>query len=380
MNIFIESGPMFGQRTGVGQYTKHLTEALVKLDQGNHYTLFSFLFLGRRAQLPIATTANLSYRFVRFIPGRVYNRLRKYHLAPPIDLLLLRRPDLVFYPNFMRYPLALGEPSILVVHDLAFKLFPDFIEAKNLKDLENNLGRSIRRASAVVAVSENTKRDIIKFYGTPDEKISVVPPAIDHEHFRPRSEEEIVAVRKKYGLPENYVLYTGTLEPRKNVVGILDAYRQLPEELREKHALVLAGGKGWRDDAIQNHLGELKQKHQIFLPGYIDDTDLPALYSGASAFVFPTFYEGFGIPPLEAMACGVPVVTSGNSSLPEVIGEAGLTADPHDPAQIGAQVQKVLTDPSLANQLKESGLARAKEFTWDSSAREILKVVKQVTS
>jgi glycosyltransferase involved in cell wall biosynthesis len=183
-------------------------------------------------------------------------------------------------------------------------------------------------------------------------------------------------VLARHGIAKPYILFTSTIEPRKNILGLLEAYAALPQELRTSHGLVLVGGKGWLDSQIHRRLGELRHL-DIRLTGYVEDRDLPALYSGASVFVYPSFYEGFGMPPLEAMACGVPVVTSRNSSLPEVVGDAGILIDPGDPAAITQAICEVLGSPARAADLSRRGLERSRAFRWDESARRLAAVFEE---
>ncbi|MGA2572547.1 MAG: glycosyltransferase family 1 protein [Terracidiphilus sp.] len=241
--------------------------------------------------------------------------------------------------------------------------------------------RSIKRAARILAVSEHTKADIIKYYDIPADKISVIYNAVDHSEYYPRPAKEVSAVRSKYKLPAKYILFTGTIEPRKNVEGILGAYAALDEQVKKDHGLVLAGGKGWNDEPIRQAIDKLKSAgEKIICTGYVPDEDLPALFSGASLFVYPSFYEGFGIPPLEAMACGVPVITADNSSLPEVVGDAVIMIKAENIAAITQSISKVLNDSQLANSLRQKGLEQAKKFSWEKSAQTLITLLNSLKS
>ncbi|MBW3537875.1 glycosyltransferase family 4 protein [Candidatus Parcubacteria bacterium] len=379
MKVCIAGNVLFGSlKSGVYQYTKRLTEALLQIDQSNQYTIFGFLFFGKKIPSPpLGTRPNLSYRFIRFLPGRVYSRLHKKRLAPPVDLLLRSRPDIFFFPHFVRYPLALKEKSIIVIYDLSFIFQAKHSDQKNQWYLSRFVPRSIKKADHIVTISQNSQQELVEHYAVSPKRITIINPAVDHGIYNPRSRDEIGAIKNKFGLSDKYVLYTGTLEPRKNIVGLLNAYAALPKLLQEGYALVLAGGKGWMDREILRRLKELEDLN-IFLTGYVPDEDLPALYSGASVFVYPSFYEGFGMPPLEAMACGVPVITSDNSSLPEVVGDAGIMIKAEDTKAITAAMERVLTHPKLAVGMRRKGLEQAKKFTWEGSARKLLKVLEKV--
>lgn len=378
MRVFVEGTPLFRQRTGVGQYTKSLLEALFRLDKTNQYTIFSFAFLGRGANHePIPASPRVGYRFIRYVPQKVFNGIVRKIASPPIDVMLGSRPDLFVFPNFVRYPLPLGSRAIAVIYDLSFVLHGEHTARRNRQFLTRYVPGTIEKCEHIITISENSKNEIVQYYGTDPDRISIVSPAIDHSVFYPRPETETEAVTGKYRITKPYILYAGTLEPRKNIKSILDAYTKLPPEVRSSFSMVLAGGKGWLDRDIQAQLDSLRHL-DIITTGYVPDEDLPALYSGASVFVYPSLYEGFGMPPLEAMACNTPVIVADNSSLPEVVGDAGILIDAHDTDSLVQHLEKVLGDPALADDLRRRGLERAKAFTWEESARRLLAVINKV--
>ncbi|HEX7260107.1 MAG TPA: glycosyltransferase family 1 protein [Candidatus Saccharimonadia bacterium] len=378
MKIFVEGTPLFLQRTGVGQYTKNLMDVLLKLDERNHYTIFGFLFIGKRfTNKPIPEGPKLSYKLVRYLPSKIFNAVVRRLFLPPLDLLALSKPDIFFFPNFVRYPLIFGAKSIVVIYDLSYIVQAQFSASPNRKYLTRYVPDSVKKADHVITISQNSKKEIMEHYGVPSQKITIVTPAINHQIFFPRPDKEVEAIRQKYDISKPYILYAGTLEPRKNIIGILDAFAELDAGLLQTHALVLAGGKGWLDHEIHAKIKELSEL-DIIVTGYLPDEDLPAIYSGASLFVYPSFYEGFGIPPLEAMACGVPVITSDNSSLPEVVGDAGIMIDAHSTPALTRSMQKVLTDPGLVKQLRGRGLKQAKRFNWEQSGKILLEVINTI--
>jgi glycosyltransferase involved in cell wall biosynthesis len=233
-----------------------------------------------------------------------------------------------------------------------------------------------RRATALIAVSEATKRDLGELYGIASDRIHVIPEAAA-PRFRPVSADRAARVRQRYGLPARFVLAVGTLEPRKNLTRLVHACESLFAE-DAVDALVLVGGRGWLDSDFYRMLDDSPWKGRVMLPGYIADDDLPAVYAAASVTALPSLYEGFGLPVLEAMACGSPVCTSNASSLPEVAGDAALYFDPLDVEQMTAQLRRVVSDEALAKDLGERGLARASLFSWDRVARETLAVYGRV--
>jgi len=229
MRVFVEGTPLFRQRTGVGRYTKNLFAALFRLDETNRYTIFSFAFLGRGAKRrPIPASARVGYRFIRYIHVKVFNSIVRKLTSPPIDIMLGSRPDLFIFPNFVRYPLPLGSRAVAVIYDLSFVLHSEHTARRNRQFLTRYVPRTINKSQHIITISQNTKDEIVQYYGADPDKISIVSPAIDHDFFYPRTMPEIDAVTRKYAITKPYILYAGTLEPRKNIRGILDAYASLP--------------------------------------------------------------------------------------------------------------------------------------------------------
>lgn len=380
IKIGLEGSLFFKQGSGVGRYANELIKAASKIDSDESFEIVRHYLPGKKFVPPIKPTKNLGYRLVRWFPPAVYFQVfKRLGWFAPYDLLALKKYDFFIFFNFVAFPLRRKTKGIVVIHDLAYIYYPEYVLEKNRRYLERFVPLSINRSSHVITVSEYSKKDIMEHYHVPDDKISVIYNAIDHEHFYPRPQKEIAGVRKKYNLPEKYILFTGNIEPRKNLTGVLDAYSRLDDAIKEKCGLVLVGGKGWNDDEILEKIKALKEGGaQVITPGFVPDEDLPLIYSGASLFVFPSFYEGFGIPPLEALACGVPVITSNASSLPEVVDEAAIAIDPNNTGELAAQMAKVLTDASLAKKLSAAGLKQAQKFSWDKSARELIALLERL--
>ncbi|MHB0856228.1 MAG: glycosyltransferase family 4 protein [Anaerolineae bacterium] len=266
--------------------------------------------------------------------------------------------------------------SVFTLHDLAFRLYPETHSGPNRAFLELMMPRFLRRADAVIADSEATRQDATSLYGVAPERISVVYPGV-HPRFRPVERAEVDALRQRYGLPARYLLFVGTLEPRKNLPALLKAYRALLQD-GVRVGLVLVGKLGWRTEAYQASLRALAPEDLVVTPGYVPDDELPALYTGAELLAFPSLYEGFGFPVLEAMACGTPVVCANVSSLPEVVGDAAIQVDPHDIAALSAALRRVLEDVTLREALAQRGIERAATFTWERTVRETLAVYRRV--
>ena len=367
------------QRTGVDHYTFFLLQAMIKLAPQHQFELEYFRFLTKPPVSLGLEAPNVRQHRVSLIPGKLYSVLFKYLWAPPIDLLSGARGSVYLFPNFARWRLLFTRKSVVVIHDLAFHHAPEYVPQRLRDYLEKYVPKALEKANHVLAVSETTKQDLIKTYGIPAERITVASNAVDHTFFYPREAAESKIAAQKYGVDGPYIMFHGTIEPRKNLKGVMEAYRQLPAKLQQRYSLVLSGGKGWLDDDIHQQIEELKSKGaQVVQTGYIDQADLPALYSGASVFLYPAFYEGFGLPIIEAMACGTPTITSNVSAMPEAGGDAGILINPHDSADIARAIAKVLESPAQSQQMRAAGLQHVKQFTWEDSARAALKAIELV--
>jgi glycosyltransferase involved in cell wall biosynthesis len=268
---------------------------------------------------------------------------------------------------------------VLTVHDLAFLLYPECADARLRDYLMAAVPRSVRSASFVVADSENTRNDVICLLGAVPERTAVIPGGVE-PRFRPATEEAIATVRRTLGLTAPFILTLGMMEPRKNWQGLIQAYSQARARHHLPHQLVLAGPRGWLWESIIEERERSPFRNDVVLVGFVPDADLPALYSAAEAFAFPSFYEGFGLPPLEAMACGTPVVVSNAASLPEVVGDAALKVSPEDVDGLADALAQLILDEGVRTRLRAAALERAATFTWTRAAEQILEVYRQVVS
>jgi len=295
--------------------------------------------------------------------------------------LLIRRVNILVCPcAYLLSALNIFIPLVVVIHDLTTFL-PDTsgFHKKMTKFKERLLlGLSLKNAKKIIAVSENTKKDIIKKFKTEPEKIVVISEAAD-KRFKVIKENKVNKILKKYNIQDDYILFVGTLEPRKNLVKLIKSYYRLVIHYNlNKFKLVLVGKKGWYYQDIFNLVKKFKLEDKIIFTGYLPDEDIPCLCNGAKCFVYVSLYEGFGLPPLEAMACGCPVIASNNSSLPEVAGKAAILVNPQNINEIAAVLHKVLTDDLIREKMRQKGLQRAQEFTWGKTADQILNLLKEI--
>ncbi len=337
---------------------------------------------------------------------RVWHRLR---LPIPIEVVI-GKVDLFHSPDFMLPPTLPGVPTLLTVHDLSFIRDPDSAWPSLRAFLMQAVPRSVKRATHVLADSRATKNDLIELFGTPADKITVLYSGVDARFAPIHDQAEIDRVCAKYDLPRPFILSVGTLQPRKNYGRLIEAFAQMINAeppstpsplsfggyspLRSAHALsdasrrgragrdalhlVIAGGQGWMYESIFGQVKSLGLENRIHFPGFVDDADLPALYAAADLFVYVSLYEGFGLPLLEAMACGTPVIGSNVSSLPEVIGDVGLQVDPRDVDAIANAMAAMLTSSELRDRSIAAGIDRARSFTWEKAARELLSLYDQI--
>jgi glycosyltransferase involved in cell wall biosynthesis len=369
MRVGVNAQILSDHDAGVATYVRNLLIRLARLATNHELHIFGnprYIQPG----LPVSARVVPTHGLIR---GR-FRRILWEQLLLPRTIQSLKL-DRMFYPDYAVPLVGHSCRTVITVHDLSYIAMPEFFTRGRSRFKSFVTGKSVQRADTIIAVSQATKRECERLLGVPPEKVKVVYNGIDAV-FRPvvnpvRRQE----VKQKYGLQDRFIVFVGTLEPRKNLPRLLEAYALLLRQSKVPHNLVVAGGKGWMFDSVFAAVTSHGLSDHVQFLGYVPQTDLVAVYGLASALVYPSLYEGFGFPPLEAMACGTPAIVSNQSSLPEITGDAAELVDPNDPADIARGMLRVLDDPLRAEELRLRGFARVKQFSWDRSAAEILKII-----
>ncbi len=371
-----------GKRTGVEEYTLALLKELFVRDKENEYVLFFNAWRDVKVDFSwIRDYPQVTLKVFRF-PNKLLNLTLWYFGFPKLDRLI-GGVDIFFLPNLNFVAVSRETRLVVTAHDLSFELYPELFSWKQrFWHFLVNFRGLIRRADKVIAVSQSTKDDLMAQYGLFEKKVAVIYSGIDTRFRRiDRNDPELIRVKEKYHLPYRFILFLGTLEPRKNIQALIRSYEGLQRvggHCYEKYDLVLAGTRGWKCDAVFSSCQASLYQKKILFPGFIADEDKVALYNLASVFVYPSLYEGFGFPPLEALACGVPVITSHASALSEIVGDAGVMIDPYQPDELLQALQIVLGNQSFNQQLEQAGLKRAQLFSWEKSASQTLALFRSL--
>lgn len=365
-----------GKRTGVEEYTMRTLEYIFQHDNKNEYILFNNSLKGGRTGMDWERRyPNVTVQDFRF-PNKLFNFSLWFFRWPKIDRLI-GGVDIFFAPNIAFLSVSKDCKKILTIHDLSFERFPEMFSIKRrLWHFMVNPRWLCRDFDQIITVSESTRQDVIGLYGIDPKKVLVSWPPIGIGRFKDANLDEDARrrVKEKYHLKESFILYLGTIEPRKNIEGLIAAFESLKQE---KHSatdlqLVIAGARGWKCETIYRRFEHSRQRENIVFTDFVDDEDKPCLYKLAKVFVYPSFFEGFGFPPLEAMASGVPVVTSNCSSLPEVVGDAAILIDPYRPHEIALAVQQLLEDEKLCQLYVQRGRKRIEQLeTWNPDILEV---------
>ena len=355
---------------GIGTYIRNLLRQLARIDQNTEYIL-----LCREPDLGIAAQLGPNFRGV-VEPSPNYSLREQIHVP---WLLRRERPDVYHAPHYVLPP-AVRCRSVVTIHDCIHLMFPQYLPSRAAYAYARaSMWAAARRSDRILTVSEASKRDILHFFNVKPEKIVVVYNAIDEHFSATPSEEQVARIRERYQLDHKFVLYVGNIKPHKNLVRLIEAFSQL-RRTHDDLKLLIIGDEISKLPALRRAVHRNKLHKFVRFLGYLKDDTLTVLYRLASVFVFPSLYEGFGLPPLEAMASGTPVVTSNVSSLPEVTGDAAVLVDPYDVDSISDGMRRILDDPRLAEELRIKGLKRAREFSWERSVEKTQRVYREVAA
>lgn len=374
IKLLIDAIAILSPITGIGRYA---IENARKLQEDSRFEcLFFYGYVSKELKYRDPATKAHAEVSKTTLLQRVRNALTRYapikKKARSLVVFFSRfNPavyDIYWQPNFIPNPNIRYKKLVLTVHDLSVVHFKEAHQKVQVEYFDKFFLKRLSRADHIVTVSHFVKNEIIEQLGFDESRISAIYNGVDHERFRPMERSELEATCDKFTLPEQFILFVGSIEPRKNLLGLLKAYNGLPDELKSAYPLILAGFKGWNNAEIMREID--RSKAHIRYLGYLEDTELVHLYNLATLFVYPSLYEGFGIPVLEAMACGTPVLTSNVASLPEVCGDAAIFADPRDSAQICSKLQRLLQDETLREALVQKGIKQAAKFSWVQSASQ----------
>lgn len=362
------------QYSGISEHAYNMLKSLFEIDKKNHYILF---YNAARSTHPRPFSApNVEYRAYHY-PNRLFNLSIRFLKYTTIDRLI-GGVDVLVMPNFLFTNISKKCKKLLIVHDLSFEIYPEFFTAKQ-RLWHRLIGpkKLCQQADTVLAISKNTARDVMSHYNVPSNSVKIVYPGVSEIFFDEikRKDSRIADVMQKYKLSPGYVYSLGNLEPRKNLETLLSAFEKSDDG---KRVLVIAGAAAWKYGPLYRRWNKSPARDRIRFIGYVDSDDRPALYAAASIFVYPSIYEGFGLPPLEAMACGTPVISSITSSIVESVGDAGILVDPYNISDLASAIQSLSSDHELRSALSQRGIKRASQFRWSTSAVETLKLIEHI--
>lgn len=387
MNVLLNVESIAPPLTGIGRYTKEILSGLMKLGSIDKVWCFDTLKLVDSKEVGNFENSDSPKKFknnksklkgyVRSLPG-AYNTHSKIRECM-FRLRTKHFKNTVYHePNYILKPYA--GPKVMTLHDLSHIHYPEFHPKERVSNLEKNLNSSLNKADKIITVSHYIKNEIVKYLAVPESRIEAIHLGVNPE-YAPREKDEAASVLSRYKIKYgSYLLVVATFEPRKNLDRLLVAYSNLSAKLRKMYPLVLAGASGWGEAVNGKRIAALESRGELQRIGYVNEGDLPYIYAGAAAFAFPSVYEGFGLPPLEAMACGVPVVASNTSSMPEVLGTAAQYINPYDIDDIQDSLEEVLGSSGKREQMANEGIKRAQQFTWDRCVQKTASLYNEVNS
>lgn len=380
MNLFLDAQPLLGKRSGIGRYVECLYKEYSSYEDLTVSLAFNKIIKkidSSSLNIDRSKTMNIvNQRYPYKVIRKLLNPNTLYEF--PYDFLISakKKPNVYHGTNFIHNRIRNGK-SIITIHDLAFLKFPETTSEKIYKHHSRWVPYSAKKCDHIIADSAQTKQDIIDLLDIPEQKITAIPLAAD-EHFCKLTETDYMPIIHRYNLPERYILFVGTLEPRKNLLGLLKSYLIFRKNSGHSDKLVIVGAKGWKYSPIFDFIKENRLESDVLFMGYVEDEHLPAIYNGATLFVMPSIYEGFGIPLLEAMGCGIPVIGSSVSSIPEVVDSYGLLVPPSDHEGWANQIHQLIDDESMRATYSRLSLERAGQFSWANTANATKQVYQDV--
>lgn len=377
MRVALNATSLLSPLTGIGQYTYQIAQRLVARPDTTLDLFYGTMWDKQVRQVPVANIAMLKAGFKRFVPF-AYELKQMVSQSRFSAGVKANVPDVYHEPNFIAFKCV--KPSVITVHDLSWIRFAHTHPAERVRAMERCFEPGLRRASMILTDSEFVRSEVIDTFSISPERIVAVPLGVE-AMFQPRTELHCQPVLQASSLRyQSYLLAVGTLEPRKNLGVALEAFARLPATMRKRFPLVLAGMKGWHTSAMERQMASMVAAGEVRLLGYLPREELASITAGAIAMVYPSLYEGFGLPPLEAMACGVPAIVSNVSSLPEVVGDTGIMVDPHDVEGVANAMGRIIEDGALRSRLSEMALARSRQFSWDRCVEQTLDVYRRATA
>lgn len=387
MKITVDIKPLIDtKKSGIGYYTENILREMIQLNRDNEYILNFFAFRNYHSKTDLINgyfdgIDNIKINPCRWFPPRIYQMIWPF-FGIPYRLFFnnknSKNSDVTIFFNFYVPPGVAGK-TITVVYDTVYKDYPETMHNLTKTMLKLSLKQSIERADLIITPSEFSRERVMYHYDIRQpEKVRVVPGGVDHRRFKPASKNQILKTLASYNIKHDYFYYIGNLEPRKNLERLIIAYSNAQKKLETFPILVISGSKAWQYESIFDVVENLSLKDKVLFTGYVSEEDVSILMSGGIAFCFPSLYEGFGMPPLEAMACGTPVLVSKTSSIPEVIGNAGYMVNPYSIEEIEQGLIKLASEPSLRTELLKRGLEQSKKFSWQQSAAKFLGMIHEL--